>query len=235
MQLKQENKEYTSIKERIDSGLYYKEMLKFYNYSYINPFVERSFLYVLSFVLFILVLIISYRIYDILPLEREVRYVTTAKNTYRTKASITKADYYANNPESSIAKILVEKYLRKREEYDYDKIESRLKYVLGSSSKLEFRKYYNHINIDNTESPILKYKKEIKRYITITNTSLDVENSRFTIVFESRALNKNNEVIENNICQATIDYIMKNMKIDDNSKNFFNVIDYKVKLIKQNV
>ena len=80
----------------------------------------------------------------------------------------------------------------------------------------------------------MKYKKEIKRYITITNTSLDVENSRFTIVFESRALNKNNEVIENNIYQATINYIMKNMKIDDNSKNFFNVIDYKVKLIKQN-
>lgn len=229
------NKESTNLKENLASGLYYQEMLKFYNSGYINPFIERSFLYVASSFLFILLLILLYRIYDIFPLEREVRYIVNLKNQYAKKTTIIKANYYPNNAESSIAKILAEKYLKKREEYDYAKIEGQLKYILGSSSKLEFRKYYNYINIDNPESPILKYKKDIKRYINIKSVELDEQNDKFTIVFETTALNKNGEVIENNIYKATLNYIMKNMKSDDRTaKNFFSIIGYKVKLIKQN-
>jgi len=233
--MQEKNKEYISLKEEVASGLYYKEMLKFYNDGYIKPFIERSFLYVASCVLLVLTFVLLYRIYDIFPLEREVRYVVNLKNQHSKKTSIVKADYYSNNAESSIAKILVEKYLQKREEYDYSKIENQLKYILGSSSKLEFRKYYNYINIDNPDSPILKYKKDIKRSIIIKNVAIDDQNDKFTIVFESRALNKNDEVVENNIYQATLNYIMKSMKSEDkNTKNFFSVIDYKVKLIKQN-
>ena len=233
--MQEENKEYISLKEEVVSGLYYKEMIKFYNHGYINPFIERSFLYVVSSVLLILTSVLLYRIYDIFPLEREVRYVVNLKNQRVKKTSIVKADYYSNNAESSMAKILAEKYLQKREEYDYSRIESQLKYILGASSKLEFRKYYNYINVDNPDSPILKYKKDIKRSVVIKSVAIDEQNDKFTIVFESKALNKNDEVVENNIYQATLNYIMKNMKSDDkNTKNFFSVIDYKVKLIKQN-
>ncbi len=233
--MQEKNKEYISLKEEVASGLYYKEMLKFYNHGYIKPFIERSFLYVISSVLLVLTFVLLYRIYDIFTLEREVRYVVNLKNQRTKKTSIVKANYYSNNAESSVAKILVEKYLQKREEYDYSKIENQLKYILGSSSKLEFRKYYNYINIDNPDSPILKYKKDIKRSIIIKNVAIDDQNDRFTIVFESKALNKNDEVVENNIYQATLNYIMRNMKSEDkNTKNFFSVIDYKVKLIKQN-
>ena len=74
------NKKNINLQEDLNSGLYYKEMLRFYNNRYINPFIERSFLYVISIFLFILLLILLYRIYDIFPLEREVRYVVNLKN-----------------------------------------------------------------------------------------------------------------------------------------------------------
>lgn len=169
-----------------------------------------------------------------LPLTTKIQYSVLTPNNIEQNAHITKPNLINGSIETGIAELLIRNYVKSRESYSYKDLKKQFNLVRNNSTRIIFRRFYNFMNIDNPNSPIMKYQKDFTRNIKISSVT---HPSYETVVvdFESKLLNLSEEVVETSSWKATISYEMD--KITDslpvNSKFNFTVVDYQLKLISK--
>lgn len=221
-----------SVQEYIKSGEYFKDARKWYNFKYIYPLSQRSFLIIICTFFLSVVIGLIININNLFPIVNQVRYSLHA-TSYQSTANIMKANFMKNDPLASIADIMVKNYLIHREEYDYDNLKQQFIFIQNNSTRIVFRKFYNFMNIDNPTSPVMRYQKYIRRSINITSADYPKPDEAI-ITFNSIAKNSGGEIFENMVWQATINFEVDKLNIDlpPDSRFNFAVTNYRLKLLK---
>lgn len=220
-----------SIQEYVRSGEYFTDARKWYNLKYAAPIIERSSILITCLVIVLVGCVVGLNISAFFPIIQQVKYTILSKDVYNYNATITRADQN-NEPIEFIANIMVKDYVKKREQYDYDKLKQQVTFVQNSSTRIVFNDFYEFIGIDNPISPIMRYQKYINRDITILSSQY-TKHGEAIVLFESLAKN-NGKIFENMVWQATISFEIDkiNLKLPSNSKFNFVVTNYALKLLK---
>jgi type IV secretion system protein VirB8 len=219
---------YKSLQDYIRSGEYFIDAKEWYKYKYIHPFSQRSFILILSVIICALFIGILININSLFPSVIQVKYSIEADSSSSKSAQIIRANQIENAPLASIIDVLVKNYVSKRESYDYDQLN-----VKNNSTRIVFRRFYNYMNIDNPSSPVMRYQKNAKRKVDIISAQYPTP-TKALVEFHSVAVNSANEIIEDMIWQAAIDFEVDeiNTKLPSGARFNFTIIDYQLKLLK---
>ena len=90
------------------------------------------------------------------------------------------------------------------------------------------------MNIDNVESPILKYKTDVKRSVTKLISSEYTGDNEITVKFRVVAKNVAGDVVEDKIFAAVVGFDIGEIDIDapSGTKFDFTITNYKLNALK---
>jgi type IV secretion system protein VirB8 len=224
-----------SVEEYIKSGEYFRDARSWYNFKYLYPLSQRSFLLFIAAFVATLLLILVLNIYSLLPIIVQVRYALYT-NSYESTASIKKADQIQNSSLASIADIMVRSYITTRESYDYNSLRKQFIFIQNNSTRLVFRKFFSYMSIDNSLSPVMRYKKETKRSIEVISSSYP-EPGQALIIFHSVAKMIDGAIFEDMIWEAQVNYNIDDIDLNAASDTKFNfvVTNYYLKLLQNKI
>lgn len=218
--------------EYVKSGKYFEDAREWYNFKYLYPLSQRSFLLLICSIYLLLLIGAASILYNLFPLVNQVRYSLNT-TSYQNSANIIKASSLDNNPLASIADVLVKDYLKVRESYNYDDLRKQFTYIQNSSTRIVFRKFSSYMNMDNPDSPVTRYQKYIKKSIDIMAVHYLTDRTA-EITFNSIAKNSSGDIFEDIIWQATIDFEIDDINLSLTSGSRFNfvVTGYRLKIIQ---
>lgn len=221
------------LKEYIDTGEYFKDSREWYKHIYIRPFTQRSFIFILTITICTLFLGVIINIYSLFPAVVKVQYSISAESSANKTAQIIEANRFENDPQASIADILIRSYVKHREAYSYANLRKQFIFLKNNSTRIVFRRFYNFMNIDNPSSPVLKYQKEIKRRPEIISADYPSD-SKAIIKFRTIAEDVTGVIAEDMVWETTISYEMDKINPDLRAGSRFNftVTDYQLKLLE---
>lgn len=226
-----------NLKQYISSGGYFDDSRKWYAYKYLAPISQRVWGMYISVALLCMLAALIMNANMLLPIKQVITYGIYSNNAAGSEesASIIEMDDApaGTTPRMFIATTLLKSYVKSREDYDYDKLKEQFLHVRNSSDKIVFKRFYDYMNIDNPESPVIRYQKYAKRTISIKNIEFTSDNDAL-VDFDSIAVDENGNRFENLSWQANINFKMDS--IDDksyqNSKFNFTVRDYKIRMLE---
>ncbi|WP_347938607.1 VirB8/TrbF family protein [Rickettsia oklahomensis] len=221
-----------AIQEYIKSGKYFIDARQWYNFKYILPLSHRSLLLLTCTTFTLLLTLICININILLPINKKVSYLI--KNDAEQQAIITNTQHSSlANPYISIANILLQNYVKQREEYNYDLLKEQFIFIKNTSTSIVYMQFANFMNIDNPLSPVIRYQKLYKRSINILSIN-NINDNEAVVMFESLAKNSTGEILEKMIWESRIGFIMDSIGINISPNTAFNftVTNYKLKLLK---
>jgi type IV secretion system protein VirB8 len=216
------------IAEEINSGQYFIEARKWYNDIFLKPASGAAFMCAASLVVLAIFIFSMYSVSRIYPLSRQVDVVVFLKNT---------VDFYPklkplpdkNKPlKQAVVEYLGSRYIQAREDYGSKRFSAHYHFVLHSSAKRVFDKYYSAIN--NTIAALRKDGE--KSDIQIISKSSD-ENS-ITVNFRKKVYNIKGKLLSNSTWKAKMKYHLSDYdftKSTDAKINFI-VTQYDLEKIK---
>jgi type IV secretion system protein VirB8 len=213
---------------------YFTQAILWYNNKYLKPLNNRSFAACGLIIILLLLFALCLQIYKLFPIATTLKYAVSFDNSeVDKKIKINPANSVEGNPLNSIARVLVENYVIQREQYDYDRLKQQVIFVNTNSTKAIFNQYYSFISIDNLLSPVLRYQDQIIRKIEPLITVFN-SNSTCDVQFRSVASDADNNIIEQMLWQATIEFKIDPIDLAQAPGTKFNflVTSYKIKLLK---
>jgi type IV secretion system protein VirB8 len=182
------------ITESIKSGEYFKDAREWYILKYVYPVTQRAFLIFITG-LSVIFAIVAIKIFlTFLPLVEVVPIAVDVKSKVDQYVRLKPIGKSKEDPNESLIKYLVMRYIEARESYDYkaQKEGYKLKYLKDFSSRTVFNEYKSEISFDNAESPILLYKKHTRRIIeplevNVLNKKLKIETGIQKVTAKFRA------------------------------------------------
>jgi type IV secretion system protein VirB8 len=224
-----------SLKQLIESGEYFEEAKRWYKTSYIHPFSQRSFLLIISVISLVVFFSILVNIYNLFPMKREVQYIINSADLTDKSVKIYKATYDERDVQLSITNILVNKYIIAREKYNYQDLKKQFTYVKNNSTRVIFQRFLSFMNIDNPESLILKYQKNVNRDVTIVASSYPDQNNAI-VTIHTVAKDITGKKYEDKLWQIKLQFDIDQVDIDVASGQKFNftVTNYETIMLKDN-
>jgi len=213
---------------------YFADLNVWYNDKYVKPFTHKS--YIICFLVYSIVLCIamSINIYKLFPLGHSIKYLIQLDNYHNNKK------IYLVKPKSKhddymafFSKYLVKNYVEQREIYDYIKLKEQILFVKAKSTPQVFNQFYSYLQVDNPNSPILRYEDQVKRFVYhLSNDMTDRNNVKMK--FRSIVYDAKSNLIENLIWEAQVGFEINTNYFDNETKPtlYFVVTDYKLKLLE---
>ncbi|WP_064428999.1 virB8 family protein [Rickettsia sp. Tenjiku01] len=221
-----------AIQEYIKSGEYFIDARKWYNFKYILPLSHRSLLLLICTIFTLLLTLICININILLPINKKVNYLI--KDDAEQQAAVTNTKHSTlANPYISIANIMLQNYVKQREEYNYDILKEQFTFIKNASTSIVYMQFANFMNIDNPLSPVIRYQKLYRRSINILSIN-NINNNEAVVTFESLAKNSTDAILENMVWEAKIGFIMDSISTNTSPDMPFNftVTSYKLKLLR---
>lgn len=219
--------------ESIKSGQYFIDARNWYIEQCLYPFVARSHFISLLIVLAVILLTLFAAIREQLPTVYSVKYAINVTTVDNTRASITHILEQNGPAKEQISKILLKNYVQNRERYDYDNLTRQIEFVKNNSTPEVFTAYYDYMNLNNPESPVLRYQKYGLRDIIIDSVKLSKDNQAI-VRFRSSATNFDGVKFEDALWEAQIHFAQDeiNTKAQNQTEYHFMVNSYTIKLVK---
>ncbi|AEK74431.1 virB8 family protein [Rickettsia conorii subsp. heilongjiangensis] len=221
-----------AIQEYIKSGEYFIDARKWYNFKYILPLSHRSLLLLICTIFTLLLTLICININILLPINKKVSYLI--KDDAAKQATITNTKHSTlTNPYISIANIMLQNYVKQREEYNYDILKEQFTFIKNASTSIVYMQFANFMNIDNPLSPVIRYQKLYRRSINILSIN-NINYNEAVVTFESLAKNSTDAILENMVWEARVGFIMDSISTNTSPDMPFNftVTSYKLKLLR---
>jgi type IV secretion system protein VirB8 len=220
------------INDYIAKGEYFADARKWYYNKYVAQVAHRSIFLGVCSVLLLLILVLVMNIQSLLPIVRSLKYIISVPVATNQTAEVVHAQDVADNPLQSVLIIMIKDYVKRREQYDYAALATQIKYMHNTSSRTIFTQFYNYLNIDNPESPILRYQNEARRIINVTNVHF-LNDSYAEVSFTSAAVTNDGKSFENLSWIATLRFNSDPINVSSSAKSKFNftITDYKLKLV----
>lgn len=213
---------------------YFADLNVWYNDKYIKPFSHKS--YVICFLVYSIVLFIAMgiNIYKLFPLGHSVKYLVKLDNYHNNKkVYLIKPKDKHDDYITFFAKYLVKNYVEQREIYDYIKLKEQILFVKAKSTPQVFNQFYSYLQVDNPNSPVLRYQDQVKRFIyPLSNDMINLNTAKMK--FRSIVYDAKSNLMENLIWEATIGFEINTNYLDneENPTLYFVVTDYKLKLLE---
>ena len=227
------------LKEYISEGHYFTDARKWYVYKYLSPVTHKVWSFYVVLILIFMIITLAMNIKRLLPMQQTVSYAISAENQNTTEednANIIQMDNSRNDitPPQFVASTLLKSYIISRESYDYEKLTKQFLHIRNSSDRIVFKRFYDYMNIDNPDSPVLRYQKYAKRIVVIGRIKFLSTNDA-VVMFKSMATDENGKIFENLSWQAHVSFEMDDMKtkLASGSKFDFTVTDYKLKILEE--
>lgn len=214
---------------------YFSDGLTWYNHKIIHPLYERSILIVLSFCILVFCAIMAANIYAVLPMTQRVRYIIGLTDPENKSIRIIKPSFMTHDPVMSLASVMVDNYVVKRESYNYNNLQEQASFIAVTSSDDVAEQFTKYMSISNPISPVLRYKNTVKRNIEIVSKEY-LGNNKMNVVFRSIA-KTSNKLIENIKWSALVEYEidqprLKSEYLQSNDMRFkFIVKNYSIKIL----
>ena len=221
-----------NAEDYIESGEYFKDAKTWYRFRYIYPFSQRSFMLILFIIASILFCSVLFHIYGLFPLKTPVSYYIKSDDLSSKSAQVTRAEGISGDSLGSIADVLIRNYVKSRESYDYEKLKDQFTFIKNNSTRIVFRKFYNFMNIDNAESPVLKYQNNILRRVTIESVSYPAK-SKAVVHFNSKSNARGGAMVENSDWNVNIQYEIDpiDLKLPHGSRFNFKITNYDLEFV----
>ena len=226
------------LKEYISQGSYFADARKWYVYKYLSPVTHKVWAFYTILVLAIMLVALAMNMNQLLPIQQIVTYAISVENQNArtddnaniihmddTDASITPIHFIATN--------LLKSYIIHRESYDYDKLQKQFIHIKNSSTRIVFKRFSDYMNINNPDSPVIRYQKYATRSIVIDDIDFTSRNDA-VIKFTSIAKDTGSKIFEHLKWEARIAFEMGDIKtrLAGGSKFDFTVTDYKLKILE---
>ena len=171
-----------AIAKAIETGEYFSEARNWYNKIFIYPLRDSAIMQLIGYSVIIITCLMVLNIYRVFPLVEKINVIANLNDTINFFPKITTL------PESKTARqfvteALAAKYVTSRESYDSKRFRNDYVFILKSSSKQTFDKYYSYITSKRPDSPsnISTNKKIVKIKILSKESTPDA--NKVTIIF----------------------------------------------------
>ena len=226
------------LKEYISGGHYFSDARKWYTYKYLSPVTHKVWAFYTACILVIMLAAACININQLLPIKQTISYGISVENKNSKtdeNANIIRMDDTDTKvtPVNFIATTLLQNYITHRESYDYKMLTKQFLHIRNSSTRIIFKRFYDYMNINNPDSPVIRYQKYAKRNIVINDVSF-TSNNEAIVEFRSIAKDSGDKIFENLKWQARIGFDMSDIKnkLPGGSKFNFTVTDYKLKILE---
>lgn len=179
------------VKAQTESGEYFLSARRWYDDLYHKPLAERCYFIVIT-LLCATTILFSYLVYQsMFPLSPAVPYPVTSADISQEMPLIKPLRVRpAEDLNLAVARYLAANYVEARESYLYDvtQLEWRFNRVRSTSDDEVFVQYQQHMNPENTESPLTKYGRTAQRSVTVQRVivKLEGEPKRATVHFTAQ-------------------------------------------------
>lgn len=167
-----------SIAERIKSGKYFTDARDWYAQKYLYPFNERAILGIVAIFFAICIVVSATNLYLLFPISKEEPLILANDDVLNDKSILKEVmEKDTDIPQIAVSRYLVKYYVTLREsyfpsEFVQDKYQNVLNKVAALSSKPVFREYRAIYDIQNTNSPLVKYNNNAYRVVQIDSVSM---------------------------------------------------------------
>ena len=227
------------LKEYISTGNYFDDARRWYIYKYLSPVTHRVWSFYTLLVLILMIVTLALNIKRLLPIQQTVSYGIAAESNNVSEEENARIVHMDNTqaditPAKFIASSLIKSYIINRESYDYDKLAKQFLHIRNSSDRIVFKRFYDYMNIDNPDSPVIRYQKYAKRSIVINDIKF-LSSNDVVVMFKSSATDENGKMFENLSWTAHIAFDIDDMKnkLASGSKFNFTVTDYKLRILEE--
>ncbi len=221
--------EYHQIAESIENGSFFEESKKWYRTLYLSILTDRCFYIIVTIIATLAALFAIFGLLRLLPISPAEPMLFPMKNTLRDTPIMSRLRDDIYEPVNlALARYHVKAYVKKREDYDFERVQSRFRFLKGYSDKTTMETYSRYINPASPRSPINKYQKSTVRDIEITDTIIrkadgtaediidwsEIEKNAFVadVYFSARELYPNKVQYSN--WRATIEFDYDPLHID---------------------
>ncbi|MDA9231488.1 type IV secretion system protein [Rickettsiales bacterium] len=174
-------KEYRDfIAQSVEDGSFFKDSFEWYSFYYLKSVCDRSWLVIIISINAVILYILLLMAEDSFPLVRKVPIVINEKDSVNLIPIISslKESTSDTNLEEPIIKLLLIKYLKEREEYDFEKMTTKdlgkkFDIIKNNSSAAEFRKFRLSLDLDNPKSPIKYFGQDINKEVKMISFSFN--------------------------------------------------------------
>lgn len=220
-------------KEKIESGEYFIEARRWYNSIFLSPIKTNAFIYGASISIVIVLFSISYSLYNIFPLSEKIRVVTFLENTIEYTPVLKNISNPGKTTKQSVLEYLATKYVKSREVYDPRTFKRDYYFILRSTEKKLFDKYYNDIAKKNDKNLSVLYKKGNRSKFSLISNTYDGDSNFITVNFSKQNYNVNTgkESLQKFQARLKFDVSDYNFEKSENSRLSFIVTDYEVREI----
>ena len=227
------------LKEYISTGNYFADARRWYMYKYLSPVTHRVWSFYTLLVLILMIVTLALNIKRLLPIQQTVSYGIAAESNNVSEEENARIVHMDNTqaditPAKFIASSLIKSYIINRESYDYDKLAKQFLHIRNSSDRIVFKRFYDYMNIDNPDSPVIRYQKYAKRSIVINDIKF-LSSNDVVVMFKSSATDENGKMFENLSWTAHIAFDIDDMKnkLASGSNFNFTVTDYKLRILEE--
>lgn len=210
---------------------YFNQAMNWYYDIYIFPLSAKSIIIIILLVISFCFSSLFITISHLLPLVRHKNYMLKVVDINANHINIFSAKKYKDH-NKSIAYVFIEMYVLDREKYQYENLESQFEIIKNFSSDAEYNKFLSFMSINNNNSPILRYQKNAKRDITITNIEF-LSKNRAIVSYRSLGSLQTGEIFEDMLWKADINFRMNDINSELEKLDFI-IDNYDVQIVRNN-
>ncbi len=250
-------KEYRDfIRYSVESGDFYKDAFEWYIFRYISPVCDRTWLFFTTIASVVITYILAIMVINSFPIKEKIPIIVQAKDTVLYYPIITplRDSKDLKTVEESVIKYLLINYIKEREEYNFAKITTndlnqRFNIIKNNSTPGEFRRFKSFVSLNNKNSPIKDFGKNVARKVAIESFSFKREinedfiskaknfvytelPSQANISFRLTELKGDKQTVRNYLARISFKFLrIDNQNLDDHIT--FKVSDYKLFINKK--
>lgn len=165
----QDQEHQREIREKVESGEYFREARSWYSFMVHDPMAERYFFLLLvglSLLVFLLSVVAMRMIY---PLKSNVPFIVSSYDLVEDLPLIRPLGHPSEDPDAALLRFLAENYVLFREEYDLGLLERNAGGIQAHSAPEVFAEYQRMLDPRRPDSFVALYQRHSKRKVSIVS------------------------------------------------------------------
>lgn len=182
--------------KQIKDGRYFSDAREWYSLRYLMPVPERSLLIFITALSLVAGMVAVWTSYSMFPVVRSYEVIVKVDDSLEHYSVIQRLTEENLTTRQSIAKYLLEDYVKVRESYDYTNFQPQFLRMKEASSKKVYREFENEMSTSNPNSRTVNLGKYTTRDVTILSFAF-AEEGRYTekaaVIFETTVIGRKGE------------------------------------------
>ncbi|XGA08755.1 MAG: VirB8/TrbF family protein [Wolbachia endosymbiont of Xenopsylla cheopis] len=205
------------LNDLIKKDKYFNDAIEWYCYKYLFCITERAWLISITTFTSLCLCIVLLNLYLLFPLKKDFIFVKYTDRNSDEFTVLKKLSLVNEEKEQvSLSRYLVGKYVEMYESYDYDNLEYQINFIENNSARKIYLDFKKSMNSTSMISPILKYRLDIKRVITVQSIKLSFDpltySSSAVVTFKAQEVNKE-AVINTTFNSVKLTFTLSNIKV----------------------